>query len=180
MWSTWSTTSPPPWSADVGKRFSRSADSEVDVETVYRVLSGPDWAAQRRAALGDDSELVSRVETADGGVTLAISRAVPAGGPGFLHKLLPSNPRVTTTDIWGPSVDGVRRATWSAVLSGTPASLRGTMTIEPTPTGNRYTIDGEVHVGLPLIGGKAESFIADQLVHLAAAEARVVRQVLNA
>jgi hypothetical protein len=157
----------------VGKRFSRSTDGEVDVETVYAVLSGPDWAAQRAVALGDDSELVSRVETPDGGVTLVITRAVPAGGPGFLQKFLPSDPRATT------SVHGVRRATWSVVLAGTPASVRGTITIEPTPTGNRHTIDGEVRVPVPLIGGKAESFIADQLVRLADAEAGVVRQVLN-
>ncbi len=164
----------------MGKRFSLNVDSEVDVEAVYAVLSGPDWARQRGAALGDDSELLSRVVTTDGGVTLVITRAVPAGGPGFLQRLLPSNPRATTTDIWAPSVDGVRRATWSAVLAGAPASLRGTMTLEPTPTGNRYTIDGEVRVPVPLIGGKAESFLADQLARLAAAEARVVHQVLNA
>lgn len=163
----------------MGKRFSRSTDGEVDVETVYAVLSNPDWAAQRAVALGDDSELVSRVETPDGGVTLVITRAVPTGGPGFLQKFLPSDPRATTTDIWGPSVDGVRRATWSVVLAGTPASVRGTITIEPTRTGNRHTIDGEVRVPVPLIGGKAESFIADQLVRLADAEAGVVRQVLN-
>ena len=163
----------------MGKRFARVVDSAVDVETVYGVLSGEQWAAQRAEHLHDDSQLISRTDTAGGGVTLVISRALPDGIPGFLQKFLPANPRATTTDVWGPSVDGVRRATWSAEISGAPASLRGTMTIEPTATGNRHTIDGEVRVPVPLLGGKAEAFIAEQIGRLADAEAGVVATVLT-
>ncbi|MGZ6825551.1 MAG: DUF2505 family protein, partial [Mycobacteriales bacterium] len=61
---------------------------------------------------------------------------------------------------------------------GAPATLRGTMTIEPTPTGNRHTIEGEVKVPVPLVGGKAESYIAEKVGHLADLEAGVVRDVL--
>ena len=161
------------------RSFSRAVESEVDVETVFGVLSGPEWATQRGVALGDDSRLISRVETPEGGVTLVISRALPSGIPGFLQKLLPSEPRATSTDVWGAAVNGVRRATWSAEISGTPAALRGTMTIEPTATGNRHTIEGEVRVSIPLIGGRAESYIAEQVGRLADAEAIVVRDVLH-
>ncbi|MGZ6792376.1 MAG: DUF2505 family protein, partial [Mycobacteriales bacterium] len=61
---------------------------------------------------------------------------------------------------------------------GAPATLRGTMTIEPTPTGNRHTIEGEVKVPVPLVGGKAESYIAEKVGQLADLEAGVVRDVL--
>lgn len=161
------------------KPFRRVVESDADVETVFGVLSGEKWAAQRAAALGDDSRLESRTETAGGGVTLVISRALPAGVPGFLQKFLPADPRAITTDVWGPAVDGVRRATWTAAITGTPASLKGTMTIEPLPGGgNRHTISGEVRVSVPLVGGKAESYIAEKVAHLADLEAGVVRDVL--
>jgi hypothetical protein len=163
----------------VGKRFSRVVESDADVETVFGVLSGEQWAAQRAEHLHDDSRLLDREVRPDGGVVLVISRALPAGIPGFLQKFLPSNPRATTTDVWQPAVDGVRRAVWSAEITGAPATLHGTMTIEPTALGNRHTIEGEVKVSVPLIGGKAESYIAEKVGQLADAEARVVRTVLS-
>lgn len=162
----------------MARRFSRVVESDADVETVFGVLAGREWAAQRAEHLHDDSRLLSYDERPDGGVTLVISRALPSGIPGFLQKFLPADPRATTTDVWGPSVDGVRRATWTAEITGAPATLRGTMTIEPTATGNRHTIEGEVKVPVPLVGGKAEAYIAEKVGQLADLEAGVVRAVL--
>jgi len=163
----------------MGRRFSRSIDSEVDVETVFAVLTGEDWADVKATHLGDGSRTVRREVTPDGGVTLVMSRELPAGVPGFLHRFLPSDGRVITTDVWGPSEGGARWGTWTADIPGAPAKLGGTMRIEPTPGGNRHTIDGEVKVSIPLIGGKTESFIAEQIVRLADTEAEVVRKVLG-
>ncbi|MCU1594990.1 MAG: hypothetical protein JWO12_2382 [Frankiales bacterium] len=161
------------------RSFRRVVETDATVEEVFGVLSGAEWAAQRAEHLGDDSKLVSREVGDDGSVELVISRALPAGVPGFLQRFLPSEPRALTKDFWGPLVDGVRRATWSADIAGAPASLTGTMTIEPLPTGgNRHTIEGACRVNVPLIGGKAESFIAEQCGRLADAEAEVVRTVL--
>lgn len=164
----------------MGKAFSRTVDSDVPVEDVFGVLTSADWAGHLAAELGDDSKTVRREETADGGVTLVLSRRLPSGIPGFLQKFLPSDPRVVTTDVWGPLVDGARHCTWTADIPGTPAKIRGTQSIEPTAEGNRHTIAGEVTVSVPLVGGKAESFIAGQVGSLAAAEAEVVEKVLNA
>lgn len=161
------------------RSFSRTHDGDASVEQVYAVLTGPDWAAQRAAALGDSSVLISREEKEDG-VTQVISRAVPSGVPGFLAKLLPANPTAVTTDVWGPSEGGVRRCTWTAEITGTPARLKGTMTIEPLPGGgSRHTVEGEAKVAVPLVGGKAESYIAEQCAKLAEAEAGVVEQVIH-
>jgi hypothetical protein len=54
------------------------------------------------------------------------------------------------------------------------------MRLEPTPTGSRYVIDGEVKVKVPVIGGKAEGFIAGMVERLAAKEADVLRSALPA
>jgi hypothetical protein len=163
----------------VGKRFSHSVDSDVDVEALFAVLTGADWADRKAEHLGDGSRTVRREVAPNGGVTLVLSRELPAGVPGFLQRFLPSDRRVTTTDVWGPPQEGTRSGTWTAVLGGAPAKLGGTMRIEPTAAGNRHTIDGEVKVGVPVIGGKAESFIAEQIVRLADAEAELVRKVLG-
>ena len=112
-------------------------------------------------------------------MTLVLNRRLPSGIPGFLQKFLPSDPRVVTTDVWGPSVDGVRSCTWTAEIAGTPTTITGTQRIEPHGDGNRHIVSGEVKVSVPLIGGKAESFIADAIRSLAESEVAVVDKVIN-
>ncbi len=163
----------------MGRRFSHTAESSGDVETVFDLLSGEDWAAQKASRLHDGSRTVRREVTPGGGVTLVVSRELPAGVPGFLRRFLPADRRVLTTDVWEPADRGGRRGTWTAELPGAPARLGGTMRLEPLAQGTRHTIEGEVTVGVPVVGGRAESFIADKLVRLAEAEAELVRAVLG-
>ncbi|HVM26543.1 MAG TPA: DUF2505 domain-containing protein [Mycobacteriales bacterium] len=164
--------------------MSRSVRSEQqtsgDVETVFGVLSDESWAARKDEALHDGSRVVRRDVTPDGGVTLVVSRELPAGVPGFLERFLPQDGRVVQTDAWGPPHGETRSGTWRVDIPGAPATLGGTMRLEPTPTGSRYVIEGEVTVKVPLVGGRAESFIAGMVEKLAAKEAAVLRGALPA
>lgn len=164
----------------MSRKVTSSFETDAPVEDVFAVLTGEDWAAIKSAALGDDSRTVEREVQPDGAVRLVVSRALPKGIPGFLQKLLPGDPRATQHEVWGPAGDGTRRGTWKAEISGAPATIGGTMRIEPTATGNRYTIEGEVKVSVPIVGGRAEGLIAEQVVKLAAAEAELVKKALTA
>ena len=163
----------------MSKRFSHTTDSAPSVEEVFAVLSGEDWSSHLATELGDDSRVVRRDVGADGSVTLVLNRRLPSGIPGFLQKFLPSDPRVVTTDVWSPSVDGVRSCSWTAEIAGTPTTITGTQRIEPLGQGNRHIVSGEVKVSVPLIGGKAESFIAEAIRGLAESEVAVVEKVLK-
>ena len=151
-----------------------------DVESAFRVLSDESWAQRKQDALRDGSRVVRREEKADGGVLLVVSRELPAGVPGFLERFLPQDGRVTQTDDWGPASGGSRSGTWKVEIPGAPAKLGGTMRLEPTPTGSRFVVDGTVEVKVPLVGGKAEGFIAGMVTKLAAKEAEVLRSALSA
>lgn len=162
--------------------MSRPVHSEQtsggDVETVFAILSSERWAQVRADALHDESRLESRTEKPDGGVTLTVSRALPDGIPGFLDRFLPASGRVVQTDDWGPPGGGTRSGTWHVDIPGAPVRLGGVMRLEPTGEGSRYVIDGEAQVKVPVIGGKAESFIASQVVRLMAKEGDVLRDAL--
>lgn len=153
-------------------------DSSGDVETAFAVLSGQGWAQLKDDALHDGSRVVRHEQAADGAVTLVVSRELPAGVPGFLERFLPKDGRVTQTDVWGPAAGGRRTGTWTVQIPGAPARLGGTMRLEPLPTGSRYVVDGTVEVKVPLIGGKAEGFIAGLVEKLAVKEADVLRSAL--
>jgi hypothetical protein len=143
------------------------------------VLSDETWARRKDDALKDGSRVVRREETAGGGVTLVVSRELPAGVPGFLERSCRRDGRVTQTDVWGPAEGGTRSGTWLVEIPGAPAKLGGTMRLEPTPAGSRFVVDGSVEVKVPLVGGKAEGFIAGMVTKLAAKEAEVLRSAAD-
>jgi len=163
----------------MSKTLLATYDSPVDVETVFAALSGPQWAPRKAEQLHDSSTPVGREVAADGGVQLAVSRALPDGVPGFLTRFLPRDGRVVQTDTWGPDQVGIRRGTWRADLPGAPATIGGTMRLEPIATGTRYTIEGEVTVTIPLVGGKAESFVVDMILKLTARENDVLQEMVR-
>jgi hypothetical protein len=165
----------------MSKRVHSEHDIPADVSTAFGVLSGPDWARHKDEGLRDGSILVSREETADGGVVLVVSRELPAGVPGFLEKLLPKEGRVTQTDVWGPSEGGVRSGTWDVDMPGAPARMGGTMRLEPDgAAGCRYVVDGTIEVKVPLVGGKAEGFVVGMFDKLSAKEADALRAAVSA
>jgi hypothetical protein len=146
-------------------------ESSGDVDSVFGVLSSQQWVATRAAHFGDGARLQSHEPRPDGGLRLVVSRQLPDGVPGFLQRFLPADGRVVETFDWAPAAgDGTRRGTWKADIPGAPAQLGGTMRLEPTAGGSRYTIEGEVKVSVPLIGGRAERFIAEMVGKLAAKE----------
>ena len=160
------------------KQVRSEQQNTGDVETVFAVLSDQSWAQRKDDALHDGSRVVRRETTPDGGVLLVVSRSLPDGVPGFLERFLPKDGRVTQTDDWGPAHDGRRSGRWQVEIPGAPAQLGGTMHLTPTATGSTYLIEGEVKVKVPVVGGKAESFIAGMVEKLAAKEAEVLRSAL--
>ena len=146
-------------------------ESAGRVDAVFATLSSAEWVAMRAERFRDASRVERREERPGGGVLIAVSRELPGGVPGFLERFLPDDGRVLEIFDWAAAADdGSRAGTWQADIPGAPARLGGTMRLEPTAAGSRYTIEGDVTVSVPLIGGRAERFIADMVQRLAAKE----------
>ena len=161
-------------------RLSEAFALDHQVETVFDALSGQGWAAAKAAALSDGSRAVRRDVGADGAVELVVSRELPEEVPGFLRRFLPADGRVAQTDSWGPAEAGNRRGRWVADIPGAPARVGGVMRLEPTASGCRYVVEGEIKVSVPLVGGRAETYLADQVRKLLGREAEVLRALLEA
>jgi hypothetical protein len=161
----------------MGKKIDVAFDVPAPVEAVYAVISGEGWAAAKDEEFDDGSRQESRTEGDGGAVTLVVSRGLPEGIPGFLEKFLPKGGRARQTEAWGPAEGGARRGTWSGEIPGAPATVGGTMALEPTATGTRYVVKGEIKVHIPLVGGKAESFVADLIGKLLGNEAALLAKL---
>ncbi|MCU1674387.1 MAG: hypothetical protein JWN77_2500 [Frankiales bacterium] len=142
---------------------------------VFALRTSERWVQLKAERLHDGSRLVERTERPDGGVDIAVSRELPAGVPGFLEKFLPKDGRIVQREQWGaPDVAGRCTGTWSVEFPGAPAKLGGTSFLEPSGDGSVQEIDGSVKVSVPLVGGKAEQFIADMTTKLMAKEAELM------
>ena len=150
------------------------------VDDVFDLLTSERWVRLKADRFRDGSQVVRREATPGGGMVLAVSRELPEGAPGFLTKLLPKDGRVVQTDEWAPDdSSGARSGTWRVELPGAPARLGGTMRIEPDGAGSAYVVDGETKVSVPLVGGKAESFIADMVGRLGEREGELLQSALR-
>ncbi len=165
----------------MSKDFRYSYSLPSDVDTAFSAIAAESWAAAKAERLKDGTTVKRFEQTPDGGVVLQISRNLPDGVPGFLERFLPADGKAGQTDTWAPpAADGVRRGTWKADLPGAPAEVSGTMRLEPAGPGlTNYVVEGTVKVKIPLVGGKAESFIADMTGKLTAKEAEVLRGLVT-
>ena len=148
---------------------------QASVEAVLALRTSEHWVALKAERLHDGSVLVRREERPDGGVVLAVSRELPSGVPGFLERFLPAEGKVVQHESWGPpDAQGACAGTWSVDLPGAPARLGGTSTLEPDGDGSVHHIVGTVTVSIPLVGGRAESFVAEMTEKLMAKEAELM------
>ncbi|GAC1439734.1 MAG: DUF2505 domain-containing protein [Mycobacteriales bacterium] len=151
------------------------ASIPAGVQEVFALRTSQRWVDLKAERLGDGSRLVSRSEQPDGGVDVSVSRELPSSVPGFLHRFLPSDGRAVQNESWGPpDASGVCRGTWSVSIPGAPVTLGGTSSLEPAGDGSVQVILGTVKVGVPIIGGKAEQFIADMTTALMGKEAELM------
>jgi hypothetical protein len=151
------------------------------VQQVFDLRTSERWVALKAQELKDGSALVSRTVRPDGGVDFSVSRELPSGVPGFLERFLPKEGRAVQNESWGPpDAKGVCNGTWSVDIPGAPAKLGGTSILEPSGDGSVQVIRGTAKVNVPLIGGKAESFIVEMTQKLMAKEAELMVANLSA
>ncbi|MGH3989086.1 MAG: DUF2505 domain-containing protein [Pseudonocardiaceae bacterium] len=144
-------------------------------ERVREVLTGPDYLRDKlRAVGGPGAELVSRVRD-ERGITLVLRQAVPDDAlPSFIRAALPGGLTISRTETWTGSGGRVH-----AVVDGAPGTVTGALRLEPDPAGCVLSAQLTAEVPLPLIGGKVEAVIIDNIGKLMDAEYRFTLEWLR-
>jgi hypothetical protein len=92
--------------------------------------------------------------------------------PGVVTQFHPGDLSIVREEAWTRIGDGKATATVTGVIPGAPVSLTGTAVLAPSGGGSRLQFTAAVEVRIPLVGGKIENFIGNQLVDLLIAEQR--------
>ena len=94
--------------------------------------------------------------------------------PGVVTQFHRGDLSFVREETWTPIRDGQATATVKGAIRGAPATLNGTAVLAPAKSGagSRLEFKASVEVKVPLVGGKIENFIGNQLVELLIAEQR--------
>ena len=130
---------------------------DAPLADVYAMLADPEFRQAAAAATGVISAEVSITPKGEG-MTVLIDQVQPTEGvPGFAKKFAGETTRAVQTEEWGsPSGGSITIET-----PGKPTSIKGTMTLSEADGRTTHTLDADVKVKVPLIGGKLESLMAD-------------------
>jgi len=97
------------------------------------------------------------------------------GIPGFAKRFVGDEIQLVQTERWSD----IENARVEVVIPGKPGQMSGTLSLRESGGTTTETMELEVRVGIPLVGGKIESLIADLMRKALKVENAVGRQYLT-
>jgi hypothetical protein len=155
------------------------AGSTYPAAQVYAAFTDEAFLRERLAELGGKKSELTSFSTEGDTTRYTLRQTVDAADlPSVARKVVRGDLVIERTEAW--SASGERYAgDIQAHVPGTPASVHGTMLLTDTADGSELVLGGSVKVGVPLIGGKLEDMIVDQLGRLLRAEAKFTQRWLE-
>lgn len=156
------------------RAFEMAAEYQGTVAQVYRAFSDERyWRARLAESGADEITLEASKATSDGGIDVVTIQTLRASRlPGVVSQFHNGDLSFVREETWGPVVDDRASAVVKGTIPGAPASLDGTAVLVPSGSGARLEFKATVEVRIPLVGGKVENFIGNQLIELLVAEQR--------
>ncbi|MGE2832883.1 DUF2505 domain-containing protein [Mycobacterium sp. SMC-4] len=158
------------------RSFDLAAEYGGTVEQVHRAFSNEQyWLVRLEDSGADDVRLDEMTVEPDGGIRVKTTQILRADRlPAVVTQFHRGDLRLVREETWSPLVDGQASAVVTGAIPGAPASLSGNALLVSADSGSRARMDlkATVEVRVPLVGGKIENFIGNQLVELLIAEQR--------
>lgn len=147
----------------MGKDVAWTSTYDASAESAFAVLSDEAFLTQLARDTGSLTCDVHAETAADGSVTITNSRSFPAEIPSYAKSLVGDTITVTEVQRWGPAdANGARSGTFEVGFGSAPVKFGGTLSL----TGNSpctASTSGNVRASIPLVGGKVEGLVADQI-----------------
>ena len=143
-------------------RFQHTTTYDAPAAEVFAMLTDPAWREKVATAQGVVSAAVTVTpEGPDGTGSRVVIDQVQntAGLPAIAKKITGETTRAVVTEVWTTPTTG----TIEIVAPGKPTKATGTVSLESDGTTTRHVTDLEVTVKVPIVGGKLENLMADNI-----------------
>ena len=138
-------------------------------EQVYAMLSTPAFREAVCEYQGYPRRTVTITPNGEG-MAVRVDQHRPASEvPSFARKLVGDEINILQEEEWTSHTD----MNLEVSIPGKPGTMIGTVVLRGHDGGTTETVDVQVKVNIPLVGGKLETFIGDMLLRALKAENKV-------
>ena len=131
------------------------------------------WVARLADSGADEARLDSITLGPDGSVDVVTTQVLRSPRlPALVTQFHRGDLEIPREESWTGLADDRADAVITGSISGAPVSVTGHAELEASDAGARLTFQADVTVRVPLVGGKLENFIGNQLLELLGAEQR--------
>ncbi|HYO01049.1 MAG TPA: DUF2505 domain-containing protein [Mycobacterium sp.] len=154
------------------RSFDMAAEYDGTVEQIHRAFGDERYWLERLTRSGaDETTLDSITSNAAGGIDVITTQTLRADRlPGVVTQFHRGDLSFVREETWTPLVGGCATAVVRGSIPRAPATLSGSAVLTPADNGSRLEFRATVEVRIPLVGGKVETFVGNQLVELLIAE----------
>lgn len=155
----------------MASRIEHHADLAAPATEAHAALVDRAFLDERLRALGGKGAELTDYRAAGDSVTYTLRQGVDAAHlPSVARAVVKGDLVVERTESWRPD-GGAFTGTTTARVAGVPGEIQGRHRLADTAAGSRWSTSAEVKVRVPLVGGKIEKVIAEEVGKLLAAEA---------
>ncbi|TCP52967.1 uncharacterized protein DUF2505 [Tamaricihabitans halophyticus] len=160
----------------MASRIEHRTRLDQSPSVVFSVLTAEDYLKARLTALGGDNAAL--LEYDDSG-NYHIRHGVPAEKlPSAARSLLGGDLVVDRKERWISGAEQYAN-TIEASIPGMPGEIHARMRLRGHASGSELDTEGEVKVGIPIVGAKLERTVAEQVTRLLIAELEFTEKWLN-
>jgi hypothetical protein len=141
--------------------YSHTITWDAPLDAVYAMITDPGYQEQRSQA-GSPIRADSSVTPSGDGATISVFRLMRIDPPGFIKSFVGDSIGIQETQTWRSRTE----ATLLVEIQRQPGDVRGTIRLAEAGGATTVTIDAEVAVRVPLVGGKVEGYVAGILDRL--------------
>jgi len=151
-----------------------ATDYDSNVANVYGALCDEGYWLARLADSGADEARLDSIKPGPGGGVEVVTTQVLMSTrlPGLVSQFHRGDLEIQREESWTPLIDGGANAVVAAKIFGAPVSVTGNAELSGSETAARLTFHADIGVQVPLVGGKLENFIGNQLIALLTSEQR--------
>ncbi|HWJ08502.1 MAG TPA: DUF2505 domain-containing protein [Nocardioides sp.] len=140
-------------------RFRRELAYEADPDEVFAMLADPAFRERVAAAQDVVSVDVTITPQGDGFTLLSDQVQRTAGLPAIARKIAGDTTRAVIRETWSDRSSGTIEIT----APGKPTTMAGTIRLTPGGSGTTYVQELEIGVKVPVVAGKLERIMADNI-----------------
>ena len=156
----------------MARTLSYRTTSHHPADEVYATMVDPDYLRARLEQMGGPGAVLLAHEAADERACYTVRHGLSGADlPPFVATFLAGDIVIERTETLLREKEGRYSGDVSVLIRGTPATAAGSMHLADLPAGgSEFHVRADVTVQVPLIGGKIEAIIAEQVAKLLDAE----------